>query len=55
MGVACLKFHGENVHGWLKNRKIHENFLPRKFPAIHWVILGKGLGYTTKFSYVYTL
>ena len=21
MGVACLKFHGENFRGWLKNRK----------------------------------
>ena len=33
MGVACLEFRGENFRGWLKNREIHENFLPRKFPA----------------------
>ena len=33
MGVACLEFRGENFRGWLKNREIRENFLPRKFPA----------------------
>ena len=36
MGVACLEFRGENFHGWLKNREIRENFLPRKFPAIRY-------------------
>ena len=35
MGVACLEFRGENFRGWLKNREIHEKFLPRKFPAKH--------------------
>ena len=34
MGVTCLEFRGENFRGWLKNRKIRESFLPRKFPAI---------------------
>ena len=34
MGVACLEFRGENFHEWLKNRKICESFLPRKFHAI---------------------
>ena len=34
MGVACLEFRGENFRGWLKNREIHESFLPQKFPAI---------------------
>ena len=36
MGVACLEFRGENFHGWLKNHKICESFLPRKFPAIRY-------------------
>ena len=36
MGVACLEFRGENFRGWLKNRKIRECFLPRKFPAIRY-------------------
>ena len=35
MGVACLEFRGENFHGWLKNCKIRESFLPRIFPSIH--------------------
>ena len=34
MGVAWPEFCGENFRGWLKNRKIRESFLPRKFPAI---------------------
>ena len=34
MGVAGLKFRGENFRGWRKNREIRESFLPRKFPAI---------------------
>ena len=37
MSVICLKFHGENFHGWLKNHKIRESFLPRKFSAIQYV------------------
>ena len=28
MDVACLKFRGENFRRWLKNREIHESFLP---------------------------
>ena len=36
MGVACLEFHGENFRRWLKNRKICEGFLPRKFPTIRY-------------------
>ena len=36
MGVACLEFRGENFCRWLKNREIHESFLPRKFPAIQY-------------------
>ena len=32
MGVACLKFHGENFRGWLKYSEISESFLPRSFP-----------------------
>ena len=36
MGVACLEFRGENFRGWVKNREIRENFLPRKFPAIRY-------------------
>ena len=32
MGVACVKFHGDNFCGWLKNRETHEGFLPQKFP-----------------------
>ena len=39
MGVACLEFRGENFRRWLKNRKIRESFLPRKFPAIRYVFL----------------
>ena len=39
MGVACLEFHGENFHGWLKNREIRESFLPQKFPAIRYTLL----------------
>ena len=38
MGVACLEFRGENFCGWLKNCKIRERFLPRKFPAIRYPI-----------------
>ena len=38
MGVACLEFRGENFRRWLKNRKIRENFLPRKFPAIRYTL-----------------
>ena len=36
VSVVCQKFHGENFHGWLKNHKIHESFLPRKFPTIRY-------------------
>ena len=36
MGVACLEFRGENFRGWLKNYKIRESFLHRKFPAIRY-------------------
>ena len=39
MDVVCLKFHGENFHGWQKNCKIRESFLLRKFPAIYTVLL----------------
>ena len=38
MGVACLEFRGENFRGWLKNREIRESFLPRKFPAIRYIL-----------------
>ena len=38
VGVACLEFRGENFRGWLKNREIHESFLPRRFPAIRYPI-----------------
>ena len=30
------KFRGENFHGWLSTRKIHERFLHQKFPAIQY-------------------
>ena len=36
MGMACLKFHGENFHRWLYNCEIPEGFLPSKFPAIQY-------------------
>ena len=39
MGVACLEFRGENFRGWRENREIRESFLPRKFPAIRYIIL----------------
>ena len=41
MGVACLKIRGENFRRWLKNREIHKEFLPQKFPAIrYFLVLG---------------
>ena len=41
MGVAYLEFRGENFRGWLKNREIRESFLPRKFPAIRYILVTK--------------
>ncbi len=31
---------GDNFHRWLSNREIHESFLPRKFPAIRYCLIG---------------
>ena len=47
--MACLEFHGENFCGLLKNRKIRENFLPRKFPAIRYIV-HEGWGQCTDLS-----
>ena len=38
MGVACLEFRGENFRGRRKNCEIRESFLPRKFPAIRYLV-----------------
>ena len=41
--MACPKFRGENVHGWLSNHEIHKRFLPQKFSAIWYIRLNSSL------------
>ena len=50
MGVACLEFRGENFRAWLKNREIRASFLPRKFPAIRYLLGSSGINGTQIFA-----
>ena len=36
-GVATKRHAGENFHEQLQNLKIHESFLPQKFPAVQYI------------------